>query len=186
MEFLNTLDLLEKLQSGQTHYKKQQQQQQRISTYSTPLNVIETKENVIVEAELVGVPKENISIEIKDNQLIITAEKKQSREFEKEKEMDKEQDKQDIDQPTVEEYDADVNDNSNIKQKEQSKQQHQVKDETIYHCVERKYGIFKRVLDLSRLHSLDISNIKASHTNGVLTITIPKDTKLNSLTINIQ
>ncbi|KAF2068301.1 hypothetical protein CYY_010374 [Polysphondylium violaceum] len=193
MDFLQQLQQLDKLNASCGGANKQQQfckKQQPQQTYSAPVNVIETKENVIVEAELVGVPKENISIEIKDNQLIITAEKKKFRPYEQLQEpssvsVEKEQEEG----PTIEEYDQDENNNNNNNSKQNvlnNKQQEQVKDETIYHSVERKYGIFKRVLDLSRLHSLDLSNIQAKHTNGLLTITIPKDSRLDSLTINIQ
>ncbi|KAF2069781.1 hypothetical protein CYY_008904 [Polysphondylium violaceum] len=183
------MELLKQLQqqqssncgNGNQQYCKRKQQ---LQTYSTPLNVIETKENVIVEAELVGVPKENISIEIKDNQLVITAEKKQSRYGDQQEQSLKVQELEQ-DKASIEEYDEN-NSNENREKELNNNSKEDDESEIIYHCVERKYGIFKRVLDLSRLHSLDISNIKASHNNGLLTITIPKDTRLGSLTINIQ
>lgn len=41
-----------------------------------------------------------------------------------------------------------------------------------YHCIERSYGRFQRVLDLP--HDADEDNIGARFSDGVLTITVPK------------
>ena len=41
-----------------------------------------------------------------------------------------------------------------------------------YVCMERRFGFFRRTLPLPAM--ADSSNIRASHENGVLTITLPK------------
>jgi len=189
MVFFNRGHLFEQIEK----YNRQQpclRKQNTNLTYSAPLNVIETKEKVTVEAEFPGVSKENISIEIKDNQLIISAEKKrliyQNEKQQQESSLSStESSSSNQDRPTLEDYESgvEINNNNNNNNNSNAKEE---KEETIYHCVERKYGTFKRILDLSKLHSLDISNIEATHNNGLLTITIPKDTKLNSITISIQ
>ncbi|KAF2074766.1 hypothetical protein CYY_003912 [Polysphondylium violaceum] len=46
------------------------------TTYSPKLDVYELKDQILVEAEVIGIPKEDIFIEIKDSQLIISGEKK--------------------------------------------------------------------------------------------------------------
>jgi len=43
---------------------------------------------------------------------------------------------------------------------------------TRYICMERRFGLFRRTLALPAMG--DSSNIRASHDNGVLTITLPK------------
>jgi len=186
MVFFNRGHLFEQIEK----YNRQQpclRKQNTNLTYSAPLNVIETKEKVTVEAEFPGVSKENISIEIKDNQLIISAEKKRliyQNEKQQESSLSSSTSSSNQDKPTLEDYESGVEINNNNNNNNNAKEEE--KEETIYHCTERKYGVFKRILDLSKLHSLDISNIQATHNNGLLTITIPKDTKLNSITISIQ
>jgi len=237
-------------------YNQQQQQQnnsnnyenkwhqylcKKENTFSPQLNVFETNEQVLVEAELVGIPKEDISLEIKDNQLIISGEKKRinhkkddtitstSSSTETVTPMDTNDTKSttpgdknnkqvnekirndlddeefttigDDDKPTLEEYDKEEQeqqqpqqDNSikvnhideSIKETTKDKKEQEQKEEYLYHSRERRFGSFKRVLDLSKLHSLDLSNIKANHSNGLLSITIPKNTKLNNIKINIE
>ena len=53
----------------------------------------------------------------------------------------------------------------------EKKYENEEKDEN-YHCVERSYGSFKRVLSLPEDSSEE--NIEAKFENGVLTITIPR------------
>ena len=56
---------------------------------------------------------------------------------------------------------------------------------TTKHVVERRYGSFERSMTLP--DDADIDNIRASHKNGVLTITIPRiQPKENKKAIDIQ
>lgn len=51
---------------------------EKVSTFNPPTNVLETQENFIVDVAVPGYNREEISIEIDGNQLVLTGEKKLS------------------------------------------------------------------------------------------------------------
>ena len=57
-------------------------------------------------------------------------------------------------------------------------------EEGRYHCSERSYGSFQRSFSLPR--TVDSSRINAKHTDGVLTITLPKAEEAKEREIEIQ
>jgi len=188
MVYFNPVDLLEQLEKmNNSNSNNNSSYCLKKSTYSAPLNVIETKEHVFVEAELPGISKDNITIEIKDNQLIISGEKKRINKWTTHtEENEKEKVGEESTKGAAKDKDSTSSENKSSEKEKQDREEEEEQDEIIYHCIERTYGTFKRVLDLSKLHSLDLSNIQASHNNGLLSITIPKNTKLNSISITIQ
>lgn len=53
-------------------------------TWSPAVDIYEDKENIVVKAELPGIKKDEVSIEIKDNVLTLTGERKHEQETKKE------------------------------------------------------------------------------------------------------
>lgn len=92
------------------------------------IDVHETKEAIVVDVELAGVPKENINVEHHDDILTVSGENK----FEK-------------------------------KEDDPDKK---------WHRVERRYGSFRRQLQLPK--GVQHDKITAASNNGILTITVPK------------
>jgi HSP20 family protein len=110
----------------------------RESIWAPALDVKETKENILVAAELPGLTSKDIEVSISGDLLTLKGEKKQERE-----------------------------------EKEES-----------YHLVERRYGSFTRSIRLTA--EVDAQNIKASHKDGILTITLPKSEKAKEKQIKIN
>jgi len=67
--------------------------------------------------------------------------------------------------------------------KGEKKQDKEEKDES-YHLIERRYGSFSRSIRLTT--DVDAKNIKASHKEGILTITLPKSEKAKEKQIKIN
>jgi HSP20 family protein len=106
--------------------------------WGPPLDVKETKENIVVTAEIPGLGANEVEVTISGDLLTIKGEKKQEKE-----------------------------------EKEES-----------FHLIERRYGIFSRSIRLTS--EVDNQNIKASHKDGVLTITLPKSEKAKEKQIKIK
>jgi HSP20 family protein len=108
------------------------------SGWSPALDVKETKENILVTAELPGLSAKDVEVNISGDLLTIKGEKKQEKE-----------------------------------EKEES-----------FHLVERHYGSFSRSVRLTT--EVDTKNIKATHKDGVLTITLPKSEKAKEKQIKVN
>ncbi len=67
--------------------------------------------------------------------------------------------------------------------KGEKKQEKEEKDEA-YHLIERRYGSFTRSIRLAT--EVDTKNIKATHKDGVLTVTLPKSEKAKEKQIKIN
>jgi HSP20 family protein len=102
------------------------------------LDVKETKDNIVVTAEIPGLSPKEVEVSISGDLLTIKGEKKQEKEE---------------------------------------------KDES-YHLIERRYGAFSRSIRLAT--DVDTKNIKATHKDGVLTITLPKSEKAKEKQIKIN
>lgn len=90
------------------------------------VDIAETRRGYMIRVEVPGVEKEDLSVTIEDDTLVIAGEKKQEKE----------------------------------------------EEEGGYHCVERSYGAFRRLISLPA--DADQQRLEAKFRNGVLTITIPK------------
>lgn len=108
------------------------------TVWAPALDVKETKENIVVTAEIPGLGAKDIEVSISGDLLTIKGEKKQEKE-----------------------------------EKEES-----------YHLIERRYGSFSRSVRLT--NEVDAKNIKASHKEGVLTISLPKSEKAKEKQIKIN
>jgi HSP20 family protein len=95
-------------------------------TFTPAFDVSETEKELIIEAEIPGIKKEDISINLSNGLLSIKGEKKHETKEEKEN----------------------------------------------YHCIERRYGTFKRNMQLPV--EVDSDKVDATYKDGLLTITIPK------------
>jgi len=96
------------------------------SAWSPPVDIYETAENLILKAELPGLSKDDIDIQVRDNRLTLKGERRHEKE---------------------------------------------VKEEN-YLRVERAYGTFQRVFSLPA--DIQPDKIRATFTDGVLEVTIPK------------
>ncbi|RME93221.1 MAG: Hsp20/alpha crystallin family protein [Verrucomicrobia bacterium] len=90
------------------------------------VDISENRKGYTIRVEVPGVEKEDLSVTVEDDTLVIAGEKKQEKE----------------------------------------------EDEGGYHCVERSYGAFRRLISLPA--DADQDKLEARFRNGVLTITIPK------------
>jgi Molecular chaperone (small heat shock protein) len=107
------------------------------AVWAPALDVKETKDNIVVTAEIPGLNAKEVEVTISGDMLTIRGEKKQEKEE---------------------------------------------KDES-YHLIERRYGSFSRSIRLTT--DVDAKNIKASHKEGVLTISLPKSEKAKEKQIKI-
>ncbi|KAK5577347.1 hypothetical protein RB653_002288 [Dictyostelium firmibasis] len=148
------------------------------------IDVTMTDENIIIETELAGVSKDNIDINIKESILTIQGEKKKNTHNHQQQPKLSEKSNCIKDEPSIEEYEDDDNNQITETTKEKSSFS---KGENKRYLSERSFGYFKKCLDLTTvLYQLDLSTIKTKFENGLLTITINK--KLdhsNPLKINI-
>ena len=117
-------------------------------------DIHETDKEFIIDAELPGVPKENVSLEVKDGVLTLKGTKESRKE---------EQSPNDTD---VDMNGADKQ--SNDKQSGEKKQS----GKHIWHRIERSYGSFTRSFVLPEGVATD--KISAAFKDGILTVTIPK------------
>lgn len=108
------------------------------SSWVPALDVKETKDHIVVTAEIPGLSPKEVEVSISGDVLTIKGEKKQEKEE---------------------------------------------KDES-YHLIERRYGTFSRSIRLAT--DVDTKNIKATHKDGVLTITLPKSEKAKEKQIKIN
>lgn len=106
--------------------------------WAPALDVKETKDHIVITAELPGLGPKDIEVSISGDLLTLKGEKKQERE-----------------------------------EKEES-----------FHLIERRYGSFARSIRLAA--EVDPQNIKASHKDGVLTVTLPKSEKAKEKHIKIN
>ena len=107
------------------------------TSWAPALDVKETKENIVVTAEIPGLSAKEVEVTLSGDMLTIKGEKRQEKE-----------------------------------EKEES-----------YHLIERRYGSFSRSIRLTT--DVDSKNIKASHKEGVLTISLPKSEKAKEKQIKI-
>ena len=124
-----------------------------LMSWSPRSDVRETEQAYVIEAELPGVPKDGIKIEVKDNVLTISGKKETKKEWcEETKEEEKDGEK-----------------------KEEKKEGEEKKEEAkkpIWHRMERTYGSFQRSFALPE--GVDATKIAAASKDGILTITVPK------------
>ncbi len=106
--------------------------------WAPALDVKETKENIVITAELPGLGPKDIEVSISGDLLTLKGEKKQEKE-----------------------------------EKEES-----------YHLVERRYGSFARNIRLPA--EVDPQKIKATHKEGILTVSLPKSEKAKERQIKIN
>ncbi len=106
--------------------------------WAPAIDIYETKDDVVVKAELPGMSKEDIKINIVDNSLIIEGEKKQEKE---------------------------------------------VKEEN-YYRVERRYGAFRRVVEIPV--PVKTENVEATYKDGVLEIKLPKKEEAKPKEIEVK
>ena len=102
------------------------------------VDVGETNDEVVVKAEMPGMSKDDIEINVEDNQLTLSGEKKQEQE----------------------------------------------QKDTNYYRVERSYGAFRRIFTLPA--RVDVSKVKATYQNGVLTVRVPKSEAAKARKIEID
>jgi len=124
-----------------------------ISNWKLAMDVTEEKNEYIIHADVPGMNKKDIKIEIKDNYLVIKGERKVEKIEEEENPNDNNQNN--------------TSDSKNNEEGKQLQQEHQR-----WKRVERRYGSFYRKLELPK--DADYSKIKASVTDGQLKIQIPK------------
>ncbi len=106
--------------------------------WAPAVDIYETKDDVIVKAELPGMKKDDIKINIVDNSLVIEGEKKQEKE---------------------------------------------VKEEN-YYRVERRYGAFRRVIDIPVPVKTD--EVEAVYKDGVLEVKLPKKEEVKPKEIEVK
>ncbi len=106
--------------------------------WAPAVDIYETKDDVVVKAELPGMNKEDIKINIVDNSLVIEGEKKQEKE---------------------------------------------IKEEN-YYRVERRYGAFRRVIDIPV--PVKTEGIEATYKDGVLEIKLPKKEEAKPKEIEVK
>ena len=122
-----------------------------LMNWSPRSDVRETEHAYVIDAELPGVPKDGVKIEVKDNVLTVSGKKETTKEWCNEKEDEKE-----------------------VKEGEGKKEEN-VKEEKknpIWHRMERTYGSFQRSFALPE--GVDVTKIAASSKAGILTIIILK------------
>ena len=122
-----------------------------LMNWSPRSDVRETEHAYVIAAELPGVPKDGVKIEVKDNVLTVSGKKETMKEWCSEKEDEKE-----------------------VKEGEGKKEENMKKEKKnpIWHRMERTYGSFQRSFALPE--GVDVTKIAASSKDGILTITIPK------------
>ncbi|EGC38438.1 hypothetical protein DICPUDRAFT_91426 [Dictyostelium purpureum] len=172
---------------------KSQPTKQEIINIVPELDLVETKDSLIIETELAGVNKEDIQIEIKDSKLYIQGEKKRSTYKDNTITSDKSTNTEN--EPLIEGFEDETtttstNTDSSLESPRKKARSEPTsdssKDKVRKYITERSYGKFKRYLDLNRLlHTLDLSSIKTQFNNGLLTITINKKKDYSS-TIKIN
>lgn len=110
----------------------------RRNSFAPSIDISETEKQYVIDVEVPGMNKKDINLNVENNTLTISGERK----FEKE---------------------------------EDNKQ---------YHRVETHYGSFSRSFSLPE--NADYDSIKASYTNGILTITVDKSEKSLKKQIDIK
>ncbi len=106
--------------------------------WAPAVDIYETKDDVVVKAELPGMNKEDIKINIVDNSLVIEGEKKQEKE---------------------------------------------VKEEN-YYRVERRYGAFRRVIEIPV--PVKTEGVEATYKDGVLEVKLPKKEEAKPKEIEVK
>ena len=90
-----------------------------------------------------------------------------------------------MDIPGVDKKDVKVSlENKVLTIKGERKVERNEEEDSKYHCTERRYGSFQR--SLTRPKSIDSKKIRATHENGVLTITVPKAEEAREREIEIE
>ncbi len=89
-----------------------------------------------------------------------------------------------VEVPGIERKDIDVQVQAGTLVISGEKKQQQEKNEKNYHCIERKYGAFKRLLSLPK--NADVNHITAKYKHGILYLDIKKDPKANSIKHRIE
>ena len=132
-----------------------------IFTWKPRSDIHETDTSFVIDAELPGVPKEGITIQVKDDILTISGKKETKKEWD-----DIQMNEQNKEESKKEES---KKEESKKEEKEQTKEE---KKKPICHYMERSYGSFQRSYALPE--HVDPATIKAACKDGILTITIPK------------
>ena len=121
----------------------------------------ETDDSFELEAELPGIPKENVNIQVDDRTLTISGKKESV--HKESNESDKKEDKN-----------AKKDEKNKDKDKDKDKDNKSIvsKPKYIWHSMERTYGSFSRSYVLPE--NADVEHITAKSQDGVLIIKIPK------------
>ena len=123
-----------------------------LMSWSPRSDVRETEQAYVIEAELPGVPKDGIKIEVKDNVLTISGKKETKKEW--------------CEETKGEEKDGEK------KEKKEGEEEKEEAKKPIWHRMERTYGSFQRSFALPE--GVDATKIAAASKDGILTITVPK------------
>lgn len=122
------------------------------------VDVSETKDSFVVEAEVPGFPKDKISIEFKDDTLILRGK------FETERTEG---------QPPAQEFGGEQQESARKPLGNTMAEAASAQPERKYWSVERQVGSFERSFAFPP-SKVDTENIKASFQDGLLTVTLPK------------
>ena len=147
--------------------EKQSNQRNEVFTWMPRSDVKETENAFVVTAELPGVPKENININIKDDVLTI--------EGKKEAVVESSSTPSSTSSTSSDENKETKEDNQEKAKEKETKtepKKETPKAKSQWNRVERYYGSFRRSFTLPE--GTVPSEIKATHTDGVLSISIPK------------
>ncbi|EGG18519.1 heat shock protein Hsp20 domain-containing protein [Cavenderia fasciculata] len=196
----------------QSHCQRKSQQTPTPSSWSPRIEIAETETEFIINAELAGVKKEDINLNIERDVLTISGDKKQvvyetleSTPSSPSIPVANNSSDNDVELPTVEEDfedltpssnkaspspSTDSNNNNNNSSKSipvtnnNNSEKKESKSTTQYHRREISYGKFSRSFELT--DNLELELITAKHTDGVLQITVPKKKQLPPKHIKIN
>ena len=130
-----------------------------LMNWSPRSDVRETEHAYVIDAELPGVPKDAIKIEVKDNVLTISGKKETTKEWCSESTATEGHCKEGVEGKTEDE----------------TKRKKCGNAKPIWHRVERSFGSFQRSYVLPE--GVDPSAVTATTKDGTLTITVPKPVK---------
>jgi HSP20 family protein len=185
--FSEQTDLFDLLLGNRTRQQQQQQQQQRRQeheehqlskpfTWTPRCDLQETPNKFVVTAELAGIPKENIAIQVEDGVLTISGERS----------MTKESSSENVEMNEKKTEEKRTEEKEKKGEKKGEKKEEKKEEKPVWHRVERTYGAFRRSYTLPE--NVAIDGISADSKDGVLTIEIPKrvaeKNKPRTITIN--
>lgn len=151
-----------------------------LQTWIPRLDLIEHDNSVEVQAELPGVKKEDVQINIKDGVLTISGESKYEKTWSSDQQL-LEQDKTTVDQGEKKEGEQ-AGEKKESGEKKMKKEQQR---EPVFWQTERRYGKFTRSIELPK--NVDFQKAEAKYENGILHVFLPKiKAEEDKSSINIQ